>query len=105
MNSKMKKLLSLTGAACLLALLMAVPATVWAQQAAGSMTGTVTDPSGSAVANASVTAHDMNQNTTWATKTNERGRLRISADSCGDDRGHGGSPGFQTQQRAAFAWR
>jgi Carboxypeptidase regulatory-like domain/TonB dependent receptor/TonB-dependent Receptor Plug Domain len=89
-------------AACMLALLLNAPAAVWAQQAAGSVTGTVTDPSGSAVANASVTARDVNQNTTWATKTNDAGVYEFPQIPAGKIAIRVEAPGFQTQERTAF---
>ena len=44
-----------------------------AQQVTGSMTGLVTDPSGAPVANAAVTATDMDRHTVWPTQTNAEG--------------------------------
>src|SRR5579885_1008499 len=46
---------------------------VYAQQVFGSIFGTVTDPSGSAVANARVTVTDVNKGTTFQVSTNEAG--------------------------------
>ncbi|MGA8111163.1 MAG: carboxypeptidase-like regulatory domain-containing protein, partial [Acidobacteriaceae bacterium] len=61
MNLKTKITLFAMGiAACLL---LSAPA-IQAQQAAGSITGTVTDPSGSAIAGATVTARNVDQGTT-----------------------------------------
>lgn len=102
MNRKIRTSLFLSGVACLLALLLCAPAG-WAQQAAGAITGTVTDSSGSAVPNASVTALDVNQNTTWATKTNDAGVYDFPQIPVGTIAVKVEAPGFQTQQRAAFA--
>jgi carboxypeptidase family protein/TonB-dependent receptor-like protein len=44
-----------------------------AQQASGAITGTVTDATGAEISNATVTARDVDRNTTWTTKTNEAG--------------------------------
>lgn len=44
-----------------------------AQQVFGSIIGTITDPSGSPVANAKITITDVNKGTTFATTTNESG--------------------------------
>jgi hypothetical protein len=46
----------------------------WAQQVFGSIIGTVTDPSGSAVANAKVTISEVNKGTSSDTMTNESGQ-------------------------------
>jgi len=44
-----------------------------AQQASGTITGTVTDATGAEISNAAVTARDVDRNATWTTKTNEAG--------------------------------
>jgi hypothetical protein len=78
------------------------PAAVRAQQAAGSITGTVTDPSGSAVPSANVTARDVNQNTTWTTKTSDAGVYEFPQIPGGKIAVKVEAPGFQTQERSAF---
>jgi hypothetical protein len=45
----------------------------WGQQASGSITGSVTDPSGSAVTTATVTARDVDRGTSMTTQTNSSG--------------------------------
>jgi hypothetical protein len=45
----------------------------WGQQASGSITGSVTDLSGAAVVNATVTARDVDRGTTLTTQTNGSG--------------------------------
>ena len=102
MNSKKISQL-LIGAACLLVLLLSGPAAAWAQQAAGSITGTVTDPSGSAVPNASVVASDVNQGTTWATTTDGAGVYEFPQIPAGNIAVTVKAAGFGTQQRSAFA--
>jgi Carboxypeptidase regulatory-like domain len=47
--------------------------TAFGQQVFGSILGTITDPSGSPVANAKVTIKDVNKSTTFDTTTNESG--------------------------------
>ena len=56
----------------LIGLVAAVPQ-AWGQQASGSITGSVTDVSGAAVANATVTARDVDRGTTLTTQTNGSG--------------------------------
>jgi hypothetical protein len=58
---------------CLLALLLAVPFAAHAQQYSGSITGTVTDPSGAAVAGATVTATNTGTNATYTATTTDLG--------------------------------
>jgi hypothetical protein len=60
-------LVVLTGLAFLVAL------TAPAQEVSASITGTITDPSGAAIANASVTARDLDRGTTYPTRSNEEG--------------------------------
>ncbi len=57
---------SRTGAAGLLALLMAISSVVSAQEASGGITGKVSDPSGAAVVNADVSARDVERGTIWS---------------------------------------
>src|SRR5258708_26210503 len=46
---------------------------IFAQEVSGGITGRVLDPSGAAIANASVTIKDLDRGTEWPTKTNESG--------------------------------
>lgn len=55
-----------------------VPPRLWAQTS-GSIIGTVTDPSGAAVANAKVTIKDIDRNVTFSTTTNESGNYEQTA--------------------------
>jgi len=48
-----------------------------AQQVTASITGQVTDPSGAAVAGATVTAKDQDRGTVWPTTTNENGYYNL----------------------------
>jgi len=50
----------------------------WGQEVTAVITGTVTDPSGAPVANANVTARDLDRGTTWPTVTNDSGVYTIS---------------------------
>src|SRR5450759_3392586 len=59
---------------CLLALLLMFCAAANAQQVFGSIFGTVTDPSGSAVASAKVTVTDVNKGTSFEVSTDVSGK-------------------------------
>lgn len=102
MKSRTRTLLSAFSGLCTLLLLFAAPGPVWAQQAAGSITGTVTDPAGSAVAEATVTARDVSQGTTWTTKTDSAGIYDFPRISVGDIAVTVTAPGFATQARTPF---
>ena len=52
--------------------------TAHAQQVTATINGTVTDPSGSVVANADVTATDLDRGTAWPTKTNSAGFYNLT---------------------------
>ena len=60
-------------AICLGTFLFGASSPAWAQQAAGSITGTVQDPSGGAIPNATVTVRDADRGTIWTTKTSSAG--------------------------------
>lgn len=57
----------------LIAMLLSLAPVANAQQAAGSITGTVSDAGGAAVTGANVTARDVDRHTTWTTQTNAAG--------------------------------
>lgn len=90
-----------TGIACLL-MLLGGPA-IRAQQAAGTITGTVTDPSGSAIPGATVTARDVDQGTTWRTQTNNAGVYDFPQITPGNIAVKVEAAGFAAQDRTAFA--
>jgi hypothetical protein len=58
---------------CLMLLMLAAPFAVNAQQYSGTITGTVSDPSGAAVPGATVTATNTANNATYSTTTSEQG--------------------------------
>src|SRR5579871_4698213 len=57
----------------LLVLFAVVPPAGWAQEATAAITGEVTDPTGAAIAGATVTARDVDRGTLWKTQTNAEG--------------------------------
>jgi Carboxypeptidase regulatory-like domain/TonB dependent receptor-like, beta-barrel len=61
----------------LLALTLAWTPAVWAQSDRGSMTGTVTDPSGAVVPNAKVTVTNLNTNEVRDTTTSDQGSFTV----------------------------
>ncbi len=90
--------------ACLVAALLLAPASLRAQQAgAGSVTGTVTDPSGAVLPGASVTAKDVDQGTTWTTRTDNAGVYDFPRVTIGQISVTVAISGFTTQTRAAFS--
>jgi hypothetical protein len=87
--------------AFLLALLMTAPAG-WAQQAAGAITGLVTDASGAAVPNATVTVRDVQRNTTYVSKTTGAGLYNFPTVAVGTVEVRVEAQGYATQVRNAF---
>lgn len=58
---------------CLAAASLLAPATLFAQQVTGSIVGTVTDPTGAALKNATVRARDVDRGTVLTARTNDTG--------------------------------
>ena len=94
-------LIPVATACCLLILLLA-SSTAWGQQAAGSITGTVMDGSGSAVANATVTVRDVDRGTTWETKSSGSGLYEFPEIPVGNIAVKAEAQGFSTESRSAF---
>ncbi len=89
--------------ACLLAALLVAPSSLRAQQAAGSITGTVADQSGAAIPGATVTATDVSQGINWTTKTDGAGFYNLPAVSVGSIQLKVEASGFDTVVRSAFS--
>ncbi len=62
-----------SAAALLIAALFVSITPAWGQDVTASITGTVTDPSGGAIAGAEITATEVNRGTVYTTKTNDAG--------------------------------
>jgi hypothetical protein len=69
---------------------------VLAQEVSAGITGKVTDPSGGAIANASVTAKDLDRGTDWPTKTNQDGIYFFPRVPVGNYELRVEAPGFKT---------
>ena len=70
-------------------------APVYAQEVSAGITGRVTDPSGSAIVGAAVTAKDQDRGTEWPTTTNEEGIYAFPRVPGGPVHGEGGVQGLQ----------
>ena len=89
-------------AACLFVVLFGLAPMAGAQQAAGSITGLVTDASGAAVQNATVTAVNVDQSTTWTTRTTSAGLYEFPTVSVGQIQLKVEAEGFNSEVRKAF---
>ena len=89
------------GAACLW-MLTASP-TARAQQASGAITGTVSDPAGSAVVGATVTVRDVDRGTIWKTLSNSAGNYDFPQISVGNMQVSAEAQGFSKEVRSPFA--
>jgi hypothetical protein len=98
-----RMMLIAVGAACTLLLLIGASPTLWAQQAAGSITGTVVDPSGAVISGATVTVRDVNRGTTWVTKTTTSGLYEFPQIPVGNVEVKVEAPGFSGEIRNAFS--
>jgi hypothetical protein len=67
----------------------------YAQEVSAGITGRVTDPSGSAIVGAAVTAKDQDRGTEWHTKTNEEGIYAFPRIPASDYEVRVGAPGFK----------
>ena len=72
------------------------PLRAGAQTVTATINGTVTDPSGKVVANAEVTAIDLDRGTVWPTKTNGAGFYNLTYLPIGHYEVRVSSPGFRT---------
>jgi hypothetical protein len=100
----MRKLQSVALALCCLALvvmLLGANAT-FAQEVTAAIAGTVTDPSGAAVAGATVTAKSVERGLTYTATTNDTGSYRIPLLPPGNYDLRVEKPGFQTALYPAF---
>lgn len=79
-----------------------VPRPVTAQEVTGAITGTVRDPSGAVVPNASVTATNVQMGTAWPTKTNAAGVYNLPRLPIGQYAVRVAAQGFKTSVLPAF---
>src|SRR5215469_816404 len=93
--------LTTVGAACSLAMALGA-SPLWAQQAAGSITGVVEDSLGATIPNATVTARDVDRDTTWRTKTSSAGIYNFPQVPAGNIVVQAEATGFATQSHPAF---
>src|SRR6516225_792145 len=84
------------------ALLFAFTQAGMAQEVTGAITGRITDPSGAAIAGASVTAKDMDRGTLWKSETNESGIYNLPRLPIGRYEVRVESTGFQTAVHPPF---
>jgi hypothetical protein len=85
-----------------LALLTAIAPIGLGQEASAGITGKVSDPSGAAVANANVTARDVDRGTLWSTKTSEEGVYNFTRLPIGKYEVKVETTGFQSALHAPF---
>jgi len=93
-------LLFVAGVPCLT---LATSSPAFAQQAAGAITGTVTDSSGAALPNATVTVRDVDRGTTWTAATNDAGIYEFPQVTAGTVEVTVQASGFAIAHRNSFA--
>ncbi len=79
------------------------PPSAFAQSTSGDLVGTVTDPSGAAIAHASVTGTNAGTGIATTVETNDRGEFRMSNLPPGRYTLKGSAPGFSTYTLQDFA--
>ncbi|HTP30967.1 MAG TPA: carboxypeptidase regulatory-like domain-containing protein [Candidatus Acidoferrales bacterium] len=85
-----------------IAVLFALTLPVPAQESSAAITGKIADPSGAALAGATVVATDADRGTVWTTRTNEEGVYTIARLPVGRYELKVEAAGFQTARHAAF---
>ncbi len=100
----MKKLQSVALALCCLTLVLLIcgASATFAQEVTATITGTVTDPSGAAIAGAIVTAKSVERGAAFTATTNDTGSYRISQLPVGNYDLRIEKTGFQTSLYPAF---
>jgi hypothetical protein len=81
---------------------MAAATAASAQQAAGAITGAVTDPAGSVIPGALVTVHDVDRGTVWTTHTTSAGLYDFPEITLGNVEVKVEAPGFAPERIASF---
>jgi carboxypeptidase family protein len=76
--------------------LLAAIQPAWSQEVTATVVGTITDPSGAPVPNATVVAKDNDRGVEFSSKTNETGSYNISRLPVGNYTVRASAPGFQT---------
>jgi hypothetical protein len=87
---------------CLIVMMLVASTSMWAQQVAGSITGTVVDPTGSALPKASVTVRDADRGTIWKTQTNNDGIYEFPQITVGNIEVRVEAAGFSAAVRTPF---
>jgi hypothetical protein len=95
--------LATVGVALSMAVLLGTPTLLRAQQAAASITGLVTDPSGAPIVNATVTVREVDRGTVWTAKTTAAGVYEFPTVPVGNVEVKAESTGFATELRKAFS--
>ena len=85
---------------CIIAVLALASSAGWSQQVAAAITGRVTDPSGSTIPNAKVTATDTERGSTFATVSNNEGIYDLPRLPVGTYNVRVEGQGFQTAQQS-----
>lgn len=84
------------------AMVAVIPTALQAQEITGGITGTITDPSGAAVPNATVTARDTQRHTVWPTQTDSAGLYNFPRLPVGEYTVKVEAQGFGSMMHPAF---
>jgi hypothetical protein len=85
-----------------LVITLVIPRVTRAQEVTGAITGLVSDPSGAAISNATITARETNRGTVLTTRTNAEGFYTLPRVPTGRYEVRAEAPGFQTSVRPEF---
>src|SRR5258708_16212155 len=101
-NMKKMKSLGLGLVVMALVALLCGADAVWGQDVTATITGTVTDPSGAALAGVTVTAKEADRGTIWSAQTNEAGIFSLLRIPIGTSHLTPQMNGFKTPLRPPF---
>jgi hypothetical protein len=91
-----------SSAALLIAAICVSISPAWSQDVTASITGTVTDPSGGAIAGATVTATEINRGTVYTAKTNDTGIYNLLRIPIGTYNVKAESKGFESAAQSSI---
>jgi hypothetical protein len=96
-----RRLLAVAVLVCLAGAMLLTSA-AWAQEVTANIVGTITDPSGSAIKNATITATSTERGTVWTAQTNDTGAYAVTRLPVGGYTVKVEAQGFQTALYPAF---
>ena len=102
MKRRLHSLVGLSVLACVFTVLTVTPQAAWSQEVTANITGTVTDPSGAPISDATALAADTQRGTTYTSRTNDSGIFTINRIPVGQYTVKVQQKGFDTAVRSGI---